>query len=96
MPRIDGTGPFGQGAGSGRGKGPCSGIAKDDLSVIVLRFIFSYWKPILGLFTTIVLPVITKKLLGSAYKPSVLTAEIKKREIETDKDAASKGNFLSW
>ncbi|MFA6553446.1 MAG: DUF5320 domain-containing protein [Patescibacteria group bacterium] len=25
MPRVDGTGPLGQGAGTGRGLGPCGG-----------------------------------------------------------------------
>ena len=28
MPNQNGTGPFGQGAGTGRGRGPCGGGAK--------------------------------------------------------------------
>ncbi|NCB40264.1 MAG: hypothetical protein EOM80_16005 [Erysipelotrichia bacterium] len=61
MPRGDGTGPCGLGAGSGRGVGSCSGTAKDDLSVVVIRFILANWRPILGFLLTTLLPVVAKK-----------------------------------
>lgn len=32
MPRLDGSGPMGQGAGTGRGLGPCEGIRQSLLS----------------------------------------------------------------
>lgn len=61
MPGRDRTGPTGLGAATGRGRGDCSGYAPDDLSVIILRFIFAHWRPILGFLITTALPLLGRK-----------------------------------
>lgn len=62
MPRYDGTGPHGLGAGSGLGAGQCGGIAKDDLSMVIIRFVLANWRPILGFILTSLLPLLARQL----------------------------------
>ena len=84
MPRRDGTGPAGAGAGSGRMRGiycrPGSGV-----SGFIIQMIINNWMAIAGLIITTLVPLIGRKLYlenkADSDKISVLTA----RPVEKNK-----------
>lgn len=86
MPGRDRTGPTGLGAATGRGMGRCAEYAPDDLSVIILKFVFAHWKAILGLILTTALPLISRKILkldaGTGKVLHLTSRPIKGKEMQ--------------
>jgi hypothetical protein len=64
MPRGDGTGPCGNGAGSGRRNGLCLESGYSDLSIVVVRLVIAHWRLIAGVLLAFAAPVLKKRLVS--------------------------------
>lgn len=83
MPGRDGTGPLGQGAGTGRTAGPCR-RSDSGFVGLILQLIINNWKPILAFLVTALVPVIGRKIsIGSSQnnaKIPLLTVKVLKKD----------------
>jgi len=64
MPRGDGKGPCGIGAGSGRRNGPCFDPVNDDLLIQIIGLILANWRIIAGVLLAFAAPVLKNRLVS--------------------------------
>ncbi len=82
MPRRDGTGPMGNGSGTGRMAGPCQRSASG-IAGFIIQLLIDNWKPILGFIITTLVPLIGRKLyIGNSPED----AKIPQLTIKVEKD----------
>ena len=90
MPRGDGKGPCGNGAGSGRRNGFCPESGYSDLSIVVVRLVLAHWRLIVGVLLALAAPILKNRfvsLLKDQDELPVITVvkESSKRLIDAGK-----------
>ncbi len=64
MPCGDGTGPCGNGVGSGRRNGSCFDPVNDDLSIQFIRLVLANWRIIVGVLLAFAAPALKNRLIS--------------------------------